>query len=404
MAAGLRPPRAKRQRPGAAGALPPCPAAAREARPARDRARAQRAGQRAAGAGIDGPVRPVRRRWPTRGDVGAGAEARIEQARAAQRVQRRAVVRQVRRLHAHRAVPIEAEPGRSSTIAGRVFRPAAAGIDVLQPQQEAPARLARPPPGEQRRMGVAEMQKPGRAGREARDDGHAEGRALRTDAGKAHGRLTAALGQPGGTRAATRRAVPRPRRRRARPDRPRRRLGARAAGRALRRARTRRTRTTWRRSGRQWFSLADRTPPCSTPVRAAPRRGSGHVIDAELARLGLPADAYRADGLQPGRDDGAVRRAAPRAAAARRSSPFPARCSIAPSAAAGDCQPPAGPAGAWRGGRCRAVRAWPGDAESRLRSVGRAGADTLATAASATASTTPGWPPGRCSCSAPSPR
>ena len=55
-----------------------------------------------------------------------------------------------------RTAPSQSRPSqrRSSRIAGRVFRAAAARIDVLQAQQEAPAGLARPSPGEQRRVGA----------------------------------------------------------------------------------------------------------------------------------------------------------------------------------------------------------------------------------------------------------
>src|SRR5580693_8423205 len=70
------------------------------------------------------------------------------------------------RLHPDVAVPIEPEPGEVVDNRRRELRAAAPGIDVLQPQQEFPARFPRPPPGEQRRMGVAQMQAAGRTGRE----------------------------------------------------------------------------------------------------------------------------------------------------------------------------------------------------------------------------------------------
>ena len=69
--------------------------------------------------------------------------------------------------------------------------------------------------------------------------------------------------------------------------------------------------------GRQWWSVADRSP---SVVEAGVRRAAaflGPFIDAELARLRLAAGRLCADGVQPGRDDGAVHRPAPRAAAAR---------------------------------------------------------------------------------------
>jgi phospholipase/carboxylesterase len=52
--------------------------------------------------------------------------------------------------------------------------------------------------------------------------------------------------------------------------------------------------------GRQWFSLADRTP---AKVEAGIRQAApilGHFIDAELQRLGLPADAYAIMGFSQG--------------------------------------------------------------------------------------------------------
>jgi phospholipase/carboxylesterase len=52
--------------------------------------------------------------------------------------------------------------------------------------------------------------------------------------------------------------------------------------------------------GRQWFSLADRTPSL---MEAGVRRSApilSHFIDAELARLGLPADAYALVGFSQG--------------------------------------------------------------------------------------------------------
>ncbi|HVC59656.1 MAG TPA: prolyl oligopeptidase family serine peptidase [Acetobacteraceae bacterium] len=52
--------------------------------------------------------------------------------------------------------------------------------------------------------------------------------------------------------------------------------------------------------GRQWWSVADRSPPV---VEAGVRRAAGFLapfIDAELARLKLPADAYALMGFSQG--------------------------------------------------------------------------------------------------------
>ncbi|MEJ0018611.1 MAG: prolyl oligopeptidase family serine peptidase [Acetobacteraceae bacterium] len=69
--------------------------------------------------------------------------------------------------------------------------------------------------------------------------------------------------------------------------------------------------------GRQWWSVADRTPAV---MEAGARRAAGFLdafIDAELARLGLPADAYALMGFSQGAMTvlftGPRRRAAPRA-------------------------------------------------------------------------------------------
>jgi hypothetical protein len=108
-------------------------------------------------------------------DVGAGAETGIQQVASGQRIQRRAIRRQVLRLHTNVAIPVEAQPCQVLQDGGSEFGAAAARVDVLQPQQEAATRLARAAPGEQRTERVAEMQVTGRAGGEAGDDGHADG-------------------------------------------------------------------------------------------------------------------------------------------------------------------------------------------------------------------------------------
>src|SRR4029079_16116457 len=83
-----------------------------------------------------------------------------------------AIVGEMLGLAAHRAVPVEAEPAQVGLDRRFEFAPAAADVDVLDAQQEPPARLARAAPGNARRAGMAEMQLPGRACREARDQRH----------------------------------------------------------------------------------------------------------------------------------------------------------------------------------------------------------------------------------------
>ena len=69
--------------------------------------------------------------------------------------------------------------------------------------------------------------------------------------------------------------------------------------------------------GRQWWPVSDRRPEV---MADGARRAAGILntfLDAELARLGLPATRVRADGVQPGRDDRAVHRLAASGRAAR---------------------------------------------------------------------------------------
>ena len=132
--------------------------------------------KRAAGAGIERPVRAMRRGGACRdlgGDGGAGAEAGIDQARRLQPVQRLRVERQPlatgrrsRRPSRGRARP--GPRGSPSTCSARD----AARVDILDPQQEGAAALAGEIVGEQGRAGMAEMQPSGRARREAGDDLH----------------------------------------------------------------------------------------------------------------------------------------------------------------------------------------------------------------------------------------
>ena len=102
------------------------------------------------------------------------------------------------------------------------------------------------------------------------------------------------------------------------------------------------------------------------------RRAAGFLnpfIDAELARLQPAGGRLRADGLQPGRDDRAVHRPAPRPAAARHPGVFRRADRPGQPGRRAD-RPPARPAGAWRGrrGRCRSSRSR--EAEAALRAAG----------------------------------
>jgi phospholipase/carboxylesterase len=53
-------------------------------------------------------------------------------------------------------------------------------------------------------------------------------------------------------------------------------------------------------TGRQWFSLADRSPAPQLAGVTAGAAALGAFVDAELARLGLPADAYALMGFSQG--------------------------------------------------------------------------------------------------------
>src|SRR5262249_39011139 len=127
----------------------------------------------AAGPGIDRTLGTVRRRAGA-GDLGldrgARAEAGIDEAHRLEPVERGAIVVEVLGLPAHRAVPIESKPGEALEDRDDEFLAAAGGIDVLDAQEEAPARRARRAPAHERRMRVAEMEAAGGARREARDE------------------------------------------------------------------------------------------------------------------------------------------------------------------------------------------------------------------------------------------
>ena len=100
-------------------------------------------------------------------DLGAGAEAGVEHALLTQGLQGIGVVRHVLGLAAYRPVPVDAQPGE--VLEDRLLegRPAARTVDVLDAQQEAAALGAGIGPGDQRRIGVAEVHVARRRRREA---------------------------------------------------------------------------------------------------------------------------------------------------------------------------------------------------------------------------------------------
>ena len=115
----------------------------------------------------------MRARWRTRRSRGRcrrGCRSRDRPGRGRRAVEHLAVVGEMIRLAAHLAVPVEAQPAQILEDGRLELRPAAADVGVLDAHQEFAAGLARPRPGDQRRIGAAEMQQAGRAGGKTRDD------------------------------------------------------------------------------------------------------------------------------------------------------------------------------------------------------------------------------------------
>ena len=105
-------------------------------------------------------------------DLAAAHEGRIDQSHRRKPVDRRPVVGDVLRLAAHRLLPGKPQPAELVADRRFVFRPAAGGIGVLDPEQEAPAgRLGEIEVG-QCRQGMAEMERAGGRGGEAENGLH----------------------------------------------------------------------------------------------------------------------------------------------------------------------------------------------------------------------------------------
>jgi hypothetical protein len=100
-------------------------------------------------------------------DVGAGAEAWISQPERLQALERRGVIRRSPRLDQRLAVVGKAEPVEVGENRPDELGPAAARVEILDPQQPSPARGARRGMAERRRKGMAEVEQPGRRWREA---------------------------------------------------------------------------------------------------------------------------------------------------------------------------------------------------------------------------------------------
>jgi DNA-3-methyladenine glycosylase II len=121
-----------------------------------------------AGAGIGAMLEPVRR-LPSRRDLRARAETRIDEALALEPRQGGGVVIEMLGLAAHRPLPVEAEPGEVFVDGGLELGPRACAVDILDAQQEATGLPLGRAPGKEGRMSVTQMKPAGRAGRKARD-------------------------------------------------------------------------------------------------------------------------------------------------------------------------------------------------------------------------------------------
>ena len=75
-------------------------------------------------------------------------------------------------LPPHRGFPGDAEPGKILVDRRLEFRPAAGGVDVLDPQQQAAVGLTRGIEIQQCRIGMAEMQVTVRARRKTENGWH----------------------------------------------------------------------------------------------------------------------------------------------------------------------------------------------------------------------------------------
>src|SRR3954462_10477305 len=99
-----------------------------------------------AGSGIERPVGAVGRMAGTGDfllDLLAGAEAGVGDAQCLLPMQRRAVVVEMLGLAADRSRPWQTQPGQILHQLPLELRPTPAGIDILDPQQEYPAPVAR---------------------------------------------------------------------------------------------------------------------------------------------------------------------------------------------------------------------------------------------------------------------
>jgi hypothetical protein len=109
-------------------------------------------------------VRDVRQQFA------AGPEIAIDEVAGDEVVEHARIVRHMLRLPSHRRFPFDPEPGEVLEDRRLEFRAAAAGVEILDPQEETSARRAGRIERGQRREGVPQMEEPGGRGREAGDE------------------------------------------------------------------------------------------------------------------------------------------------------------------------------------------------------------------------------------------
>ena len=103
------------------------------------------------------------------GNVGAGAKTGIDQPLFPEPIQRSCVVSRPLGLDDRLGVKVEAQPGQILVNALDKLQTAAAGVEILDPQQEFPAAGARMDMPQCRRKGMSQVQPAGRRGGETCD-------------------------------------------------------------------------------------------------------------------------------------------------------------------------------------------------------------------------------------------
>ena len=122
-------------------------------------------GERSACAGI--MCGPAMRRFERRRNVGACAEAGVDEALRFQPFERGFIFGAALGLNQDRLVPFETKPAHVFVDPADEFGPAARLIEVFDPKQELAAAFPRAGVPEHRAVGVSEMQPSGRRRREA---------------------------------------------------------------------------------------------------------------------------------------------------------------------------------------------------------------------------------------------